>query len=208
MHVVINHTELTLCDRYLLCGQDLVLADLHLGKTAHFRKAGLAIPSNAKNADQMALIKLLDKVQPQRMIVLGDLFHSADNSEVDELAMITTMFSGVDFVLVKGNHDILSESAYRSLNFTVVANQVLSGLYLSHEPVQAPEGLITMHGHVHPGVMLRGKGRQRLKLPCFYYYGNGFCLPAFGKLTGLMPIKPRKNDQVYGIVDGNVLALQ
>lgn len=208
MHVEINHTELTLCDRYLLCGRDLILADLHLGKTAHFRKAGLALPSNAKAADQMALIKLLDKVQPQRMIVLGDLFHSVDNNEVDELAMITNMFGDVDFILVKGNHDILSESAYRSLNFNVVTNQILQGFYLSHEPTQAPDGLITMHGHLHPGVMLRGKGRQRLKLPCFHFYGAGFCLPAFGKLTGLMPIKPKSNDQVYGIVDGEVLALQ
>ena len=45
---------------YMMLDQTMLLADLHLGKTMHFRKAGLPIPASARNADQSALMRILN----------------------------------------------------------------------------------------------------------------------------------------------------
>lgn len=207
MNIRIAHTDLTLGNRFVRKGGDLILADLHLGKTMHFRKAGMALPAAARAADQLALSTLLEEEAPERLIVLGDLFHSESNSEVEELAMITSSFPQVDFLLVRGNHDILSDADYRSLDFDVVDRLEWHDFLLTHEPEPAAPEKINMHGHIHPGVLLRGKGRQRIKIPCFHRYEDGFCLPAYGALTGLMAIAPKKKDRIYGIAEGEVFQL-
>ena len=50
--------EIRLENRYLMLDKTLILSDLHLGKTLHFRKAGLAIPAAARDADQSELIRI------------------------------------------------------------------------------------------------------------------------------------------------------
>ncbi|MGO1585069.1 MAG: ligase-associated DNA damage response endonuclease PdeM, partial [Mesonia sp.] len=59
----------------------LLIADVHLGKIAHFRKHGSAVPQKAilKNFEQLK--KVVATYQPEKIYFLGDLFHSAYNSE-------------------------------------------------------------------------------------------------------------------------------
>ena len=59
----------------------LLISDLHLGKITHFRKAGIAIPTEALLRNFNILEFLIREYKPQRIILLGDLFHSAFNSE-------------------------------------------------------------------------------------------------------------------------------
>jgi DNA ligase-associated metallophosphoesterase len=201
---VANHS-LRLENRYLMLGNTLILADLHLGKTTHFRKAGYAIPSAARGADQGELIRILQLEKPEQVIVLGDLFHSASNSECEELAMITSQFPSVQFELVMGNHDILAPEIYRSMDFETSEAQSIGNLILTHEPLEnVPAGKTNMHGHIHPGIRLVGRGRQSLLVPCFHLTPSHFCLPAFGALTGLMRQKPKKADKIYGILEDEV----
>jgi metallophosphoesterase superfamily enzyme len=65
--------------------------------------------------------------------------------------------------------------------------------------------LYNFAGHIHPGVSLRGKGRQALTLPCFYFGTNQAYLPAFGKFTGLARITPCKDDRVYVVAEDKVM---
>ena len=195
-------------DRYLKKDDDLIVADLHFGKTMHFRKAGLAIPMQARDADQSAIYRLLTEHQPKRMIILGDLFHSEHNSEVEEVAMITSQFPDTEFILVRGNHDVMSESDYRSMDLETCDIMEWNGFILSHEPLEKLGGsALNMHGHLHPGIVLRGRAKQSLKIPCFHFDGERLCLPAFGALTGLMKVKPKKGHQIYGISEGSAFPI-
>lgn len=62
-------------------------------------------------------------------------------------------------------------------------------------------------GHLHPGVELFGRGRQREQLACFWQRRNMLMLPAFGSFTGLHLIKPQQNDGIWGIADSEIVAL-
>ena len=205
---VIANTSVVFGNRWMSIGDDLIIADLHLGKTMHFRKAGLPIPPSARFADQSALLDLIHSEQPKRLVILGDLFHSALNSEMEEFGMITRQFPEIDFLLVIGNHDILSDSNYRSLDLQVFETLMIGPFLLSHEPLDSmPVGEINIHGHIHPGVLLKGRGRQSLMVPCFHLQGQHLCMPAFGALTGLMKVKTKKKDSVFGVLEAEVVQL-
>ncbi len=207
MGLIIEMTdkEIRLENRYLMLDKTLILSDLHLGKTLHFRKAGLAIPAAARDADQSELIRILLMEKPETVLVLGDLFHSASNRECEELAMITSQFPSIHFELIMGNHDILSPEVYRSMDFETSSNRSMGNILLTHEPIlDLDPKIINIHGHIHPGIRLVGLGRQSMLVPCFFWTKQSFCLPAFGALTGLMRQKPKKADKVYGLLEGEV----
>ena len=205
---VIAETSVTFGNRWMRMNDDLIIADLHLGKTMHFRKAGLPIPPSARFTDQSALFNLINAEQPNRLIILGDLFHSALNSEMEEFGMITSQFPKIEFLLVIGNHDILSGSNYRSLDLQIFETLSIGPFFLTHEPAAELENdQINIHGHIHPGALLRGKGRQSLMVPCFHLQNQHLIMPAFGALTGLMKIKPKKKDSVFGVLETEVVKL-
>jgi uncharacterized protein len=184
----------------------LLLADLHLGKANHFRKAGVAVPlkANDKNVDQ--LVEVLQLTQPQRVIFLGDLFHSHYNEEWEVLGQLIKHFAGISFDLVLGNHDILSEHQYAKHGIVLHQELALAPFLLTHHPIENYEGeLYNLAGHVHPGARLVGKARQRIMLPCFYFGQRQGLLPAFGAFTGLAGITPKANDRVFVIVNDKIL---
>jgi len=177
--------EFQLFAGYLVWREMLIMSDLHIRKTMHFRKAGLPIPANARNTDLSHLISIFETHKPSHVVVLGDLFHSDFNSEVEDLAMVINGFKDIKFDLVIGNHDLLEPAVYRSLDFEVTDQITIDNLTMTHEPIELEiKDQVNLHGHIHPGVHLRGKGRQSLVMPCFHFGQDHICLPAFGELTG------------------------
>lgn len=185
----------------------LLMADLHLGKVNHFRRSGIPIPQAANDKNTERLIDLLNQVKPKRFIILGDLFHSDYNPEWEVFGQIRKHFASISFELVKGNHDVMSRYQYDKHEILLHESQLqIENLLLSHEPLQeAREGLFNVYGHIHPGVRLKGKGRQNVTLPCFYFTEQEALLPAFGLFTGLYRIQPKKNDKVFVIVEDKVM---
>src|SRR5678809_383458 len=90
----------------------MMLADLHLGKINHFRRSGYPVPAKANDANTAALIELLRRYKPERMIFVGDLFHSHYNQEWEVLGQVVKHFPSCSFELVMGNHDIMSKLQY------------------------------------------------------------------------------------------------
>ncbi len=186
----------------------LVVADLHFGKINHFRQAGMPVPQAANQENAETLIDLVNATSPQRVVFLGDLFHSHYNEEWEVLGQIVLNFPGCSFELVRGNHDILSTQQYERKGISVVDHLVVGDWILTHEPMQAeeiPTGKINMAGHLHPGAHLEGRGRQGITLPCFWFSKNQIILPAFGSFTGLAIIRPGGSDQVYVIFENKVM---
>ena len=55
-------------------------------------------------------------------------------------------------------------------------------------------------GHLHPGIRIRGMGKQILQFPCFYFGAEYAVLPAFGHFTGTVSIDPLPESNVFAIL--------
>lgn len=187
----------------------LLVADLHLGKINHFRKAGIPVPTKANDKNWESIIHLVQHTIPHRVIFLGDLFHSHYNEEWEVLRQLIKSFPEVSFELVVGNHDILSDTQYKRNNLTLHREPHLEKPFLlSHYPMETiPEDAYNLCGHIHPGISLYGKGKQAVTLPCFYFGEQQGTLPAFGSFTGMARIQPKKEDQIFAIVDESIVRI-
>ena len=187
----------------------LLIADLHLGKAAHFRKNGLAAPAVILHKNLENLQILIDTFAPQRVIFLGDLFHSTVNHVWQRFVEFMREYQEVQFDLVQGNHDILPPELYAEAQLAVYTEPLIVDSFIfSHYPLEeVPADLYNFYGHLHPGVKLSGYGGQSLKLPCFHFGAQQGVLPAFGAFTGLAMIRPRKGDRVFVIGEDRVFAI-
>ena len=187
----------------------LVIADLHLGKTMHFRKAGLFVPTESARKDYLVLHALMQQYGPREVWFLGDLFHSDHNAEWQQFETFIQTYTDVDFTLIQGNHDILQQDYYERAQIKVVPDVLeLEGLLFSHEPLAVvAAGKVNIAGHIHPGCTLRGLGRQSLRLPCFYWYNSLLLLPAFGALTGLHIMEQARDAKTYAVTTDRILLL-
>jgi len=186
----------------------LVLADLHFGKVNHFRRNGLPVPIRANEANTERLMQLLIHYKPEQVLFLGDLFHSHYNSEWEVVGKITEAFPESHFVLVSGNHDILSDHEYQRHRIEVVAerqSEGAPGIIFRHDPL--PDEAVTgfqVCGHIHPSVTLSGKGLPSETFPCFWFGKKTALLPAFGVFTGTKRIHPQPGDEVFAVAAGKV----
>lgn len=190
--------------------ETLLITDLHIGKAGYFRKAGIAAPStiNAKNLERLG--KLIQKHTPSTLLILGDLFHSKANREWLEFEGWLENLGDLNIHLITGNHDLLHQSFYESANINVHETLEIGDFLFVHDPhdlIESDSNAAVVAGHVHPGISLKGKGRQSLRFPCFLFSDEKILLPAFGEFTGLFTIKPDDGEQVYAIVEGSIVEL-
>lgn len=183
----------------------LLISDVHLGKVSHFRKFGAAVPRKALHKNFVLLDMLVSDFQPFQICFLGDLFHSSLNKEW-ELFENWVGKTPSEIILVAGNHDIIAPEKFQQLHIPIFPELVIDDFLLTHHPEER-EGHFTFCGHIHPAVKLQGFGRQRLKLPCFFKSNNQMILPAFGQFTGTHALTPSKADEVFVIVEDNVVKI-
>ncbi|WP_350292526.1 ligase-associated DNA damage response endonuclease PdeM [uncultured Croceitalea sp.] len=183
----------------------LLISDVHLGKVAHFRKFGAAVPQKAIHKNFILLDEIVKHFQPFQICFLGDLFHSSLNKEW-QLFENWVEKTPSEIVLIAGNHDIIAPEKFESLGIQIFQELILDNFLLTHHPEER-ENLINFCGHIHPAVRLQGFGRQRLKLPCFFKKTNQLILPAFGEFTGTYVLEPTKEDEVYAIVEDEVVKI-
>ena len=181
----------------------LLIADVHFGKVAHFRKYGAAIPTSASKSNFTKLQQVVSETNPKTICFLGDLFHSVMNNEFLAFKKWAEP-STAKLILVAGNHDIISPHEFEALGMTVVEKLHLDGFLLTHHPTNS-ETHFNISGHIHPGVRLEGLAKQMTKLPCFFKRKQQLILPAFGSFTGKYILKPTKEDDVFVIVEGEVI---
>lgn len=188
--------------------QTLIISDLHFGKTGHFRKSGIAVPQSVYKEDMQRLMNQLQFYKPRQLVVVGDLFHSFANKELDFFKKWRYDFNHLHIQLVKGNHDILKNEWYAEANITVTDNHLHIGNFCFVHDISAacpPSAHINyfFSGHIHPCILLKGLAKQTLSLPC-YYFGDKFAvLPAFSKFTGSASIEPKSSDHVFAIIPSN-----
>ena len=191
----------------------LIISDLHFGKTGHFRKSGIAVPQSVYKEDLQRLITQLQHFQPAQLIVVGDLFHSAANKELELFKKWRENFPDLIIHLVKGNHDILHANWYAECGIKVIEEKmVVTDFCFIHDIAHSANGNgknnYHFSGHIHPGIRMNGYGKQSLCFPCFYFGDEFAVLPAFSHFTGIAVIKPKANEPVFAIVDNKIIQIQ
>lgn len=200
----------------------LIVSDLHFGKTGHFRKHGIAVPQNVYKNDLQRLVGQLQYFQPKQVIVVGDLFHSRENKELELFKRWRHDLPDIAIRLVKGNHDILHENWYAEAAIEVIPETLSfdSQFHFIHDLLPETANASTrttassteehyyFSGHLHPGISINGRGKQSLSFPCFYFTKTFCVLPAFGEFTGLAMIRPAVDENVFAIVNKQIIQLQ
>ncbi|MEX2583439.1 MAG: ligase-associated DNA damage response endonuclease PdeM [Gemmatimonadota bacterium] len=188
----------------------LVVADTHWGKTATFRAAGLPVPRGTTAEGLARLDAALDRTGASRLLVLGDLLHAREGRAPEMLRMIADWRerrSSLDVVLVRGNHDRHAGDPPPELRIDCREGPLLEPPF-SFDHYQRPvEGTYLLSGHVHPSVRLAGRGRQRARLPCFWFRPHVAILPAFGGFTGSADVSPTPADRLFVVADRMVVEI-
>jgi len=205
---IFNNTFLLSSDRCIFWQEEkiLILSDLHLGKTGHFRKEGIAVPQAILKEDLQRFVTLIQTFKPDKIFVIGDMFHSDANKELNLFLKWRKDFASLPFELIKGNHDILKKDWYVEAGIKLIGDQLSVGSFIfSHDitDCKLEKGQYAFSGHVHPGICISGRGKQSLRFPCFYFGEHYAVLPAFSRFTGTFGIKQKRGDAVYAIVPPN-----
>jgi uncharacterized protein len=186
--------------------QALLVADAHIGKASSFRQLGVPVPSGTSQETLDAISQDLQATRAAHLIFLGDFLHSKHahaQATQNILAAWRKQHADLRITLVRGNHDDRAGDPPASLGIEVVDEPYAVGAFaLCHHP-QIVSGLYALAGHWHPCITLHGKGRERLRLPCFWLGDDAAhpvgILPAYGSFTGMHPIERKDSDAVYAI---------
>ncbi len=205
---IINHQTFILTPQRCMFWQEenaLITSDLHIGKTGHFRKYGIAVPQAVFKEDMQRLLDQITFFKADKLIVVGDMFHSVANKELDQFKRWRNDMPQLKIHLVKGNHDILKADHYNNMDIIVHQEYLSIGIINFQHDVSTIQNQLTTNnyiisGHIHPGVSISGIGKQSLRFPCFYFGKNYAVIPAFSRFTGLANVKQNKGDNVYAIV--------
>lgn len=189
----------------------LIVADVHLGKVGHFRKAGIAVPRDMEQTDLSELSDLIYEYKPAKLIFLGDLFHSDMNADWEWFRMWRQQNKKLEILLVRGNHDIIHDKHYTELNISLHDELQIGPFLMLHHPLTEDQlentEAYVFCGHIHPGVHLSGRGRQSITLPCFAFCKKQAILPSFGRFTGRVAIRHQKTDRIFGVLKDKVVAI-
>jgi hypothetical protein len=184
-------------------GGALLVADVHLGKSASFRALGLPVPEGELGDDLARLGALQARTGAARLVVLGDLVHAAAGMAEGVVAEVAAWRAAAPFELwlVPGNHDAHVRTLPTSWRVRVTAPVHDEGPFrFVHAPAAGGEGAAyTWAGHVHPGVRI-GRGRDAEVLPCFHLGPTLGILPAFGTFTGCARLAVGADEQAWFVL--------
>lgn len=187
----------------------VLVADVHFGKAASFRAAGVPVPSGTTQADLDRLDGVVRETRATHLVILGDLLHARSGRAPGTLAAVArwrAAHPALAITLVRGNHDRHAGPAPDDWRVVEHAGPLEIGPFLlRHEPAPvggaapAPGDAYVLAGHIHPSVRLHGADGDSLRAPCFVLGPHAGLLPAFGSFTGNARMRPRRGDRVFVI---------
>ena len=173
----------------------LIIADLHLEKGSSMARRGFLVPPYDSSATLSLLAIMIERVQPKRVICLGDSFHDSEGAARlggEELSQLFSLQAGRDWLWVSGNHD---PRPPEGVGGSWRSEARLGEVVLTHEPKEGFSGA-EIAGHLHPVARLRtvaGSIRRR----CLASDGRRAILPALGAFTGGLELAHRAFDGLF-----------
>jgi uncharacterized protein len=187
--------DLWLCENaaYLPKQQALVISDLQLGHEQQLRDAGSNI-FYEQAAQMLGLLKaLLHQTGAKLLVINGDLKHEFGRISFQErrdiIGLLSKLQKEVEIIVVRGNHDKLTEPLTRELGIPLVDFWDAGGFYAihGHEIVDLPKNAHTVIiGHVHPAINV-SDGLRNERFKCFLLGNYKKCqllvLPSFSTIV-------------------------
>ncbi len=185
----------------------LLVADVHCGKAAVFRARHVPLPEGNMEEDLQRLTRVLHSTGARSVGILGDWIHAAAGCTPGVVQAIQgwrELHRDVRMHWVRGNHDRAPQEVRAQFGFEECEFLERGPFRLEHVPARY-EGKFVIGGHIHPKLVVGGRGFPRMHLSCFHFTRDFAVLPAFGSLTGGHPVKRTTDDQVFPIVEDTVI---
>ena len=171
---------------YLPATETLVLADLHLGRSA---VSNVSVPLGESTDLLDRFSQLRARFDPSTVVFAGDLLHSFSTVPDGVGETVTELHDqcvddGVEVIAIEGNHDRLLEGVWPAS--VEPATKLDDGTVVCHgheEPELSGDRYLI--GHDHPAITIEGVKRPCLCVdPTGYRDSEVIVLPAFTRLTG------------------------
>lgn len=165
----------------------VAISDLHLGFEAALAEQGVSIPRFQRREVLARLARLLDRYEPETLVIAGDFKHEFSRNLTDEWVEIKQVLRFIrdrtEPVVVRGNHDNFLATILGDLRIPLHDRYDLGGCTFvhGHQDVEAL-GTIVM-GHEHPAVKLRDALGATVSVPAFLVAERLVVLPAFSPLA-------------------------
>lgn len=155
----------------------LIVADLHFGIEADLAAHGLHFKS--RSADRLErLLRIIDKADPDQLVILGDLKHSIPSltrQEYYELpGILDAIRSRVTLKVFPGNHDIGIEHYLQKTELQPKEGTILDGVGFLHGhtyPSPHLSGHLIVVGHHHPLLSLKDEVGCAVQVPAYLRAG-------------------------------------
>ena len=164
--------------------RELLISDIHIGKAEYFQLNGIPITNNEDENNLNRIYKLINKFEPNKLIILGDLFHSRHSFNKNLIYKVERLFNSYKnkIELIEGNHD----KGCQIRNMPYLKEKKSLNLIFTHEPIKKKDNrTLNICGHYHPKLTLKNY-QDKLSFKCFAFdsFNNNLYLPSFGDLTG------------------------
>ena len=218
MRTSLDHRGLTLLHERAVwhaASRTLWVADVHLGKAAAFRALGQPVPTGTTRENFARLTALIERCGAERLIFLGDLFHSR-HAHAPWLARAfhdwREHHRALNVVLIRGNHDHRAGDPSPEMRIAMTNEPSLIGAIEGrHYPLDEADalqsGATVLAGHLHPAVRLRGRGHDSLRCPCFVLQGRQIVLPSFGEFTGGSVVAMGPTTRAVALTDAGLITI-
>jgi len=185
----------------------LIVADLHLEKGSSY--AGRARPQFIPPYDTRATIerleRLLARLDPRRVICLGDSVHDSgarDRIDGEDSARIAAMTKGREWIWIAGNHDPEPSDCWGG---TILRELAIGAVVMRHQAGPTPDsGTAEISGHFHPRAAVATRA-ARISGRCFAGDDRRLLLPAFGAYAGGLNVLDPAIAGLFGMNFGVVM---
>jgi putative SbcD/Mre11-related phosphoesterase len=164
-------------DRCLILdeGPTAVVGDLHLGYESALEDEGMFIPRINTQSVREQLNLAIDRYEPARIVLLGDIKHdfrrSSYKAREEVRSIVKLARDAAETVVVKGNHDNYLQNILSDLGMEAVDYVDIGGYRLEHGHIDSGKRPVII-GHEHPSVRIPGEMSGGMKLQCYVVARN------------------------------------
>lgn len=158
---------------YLRDESAVVVSDLHLGFEEEMNLHGLFLPKLQRDHIEKMVDKILDRYNPEKLIINGDFKHEFSRNLPQEwqdiIHFIDRYKDQVKLIFVRGNHDNYLLTILKRKGIEMVETFETERYYIYHGDRDRSLRKITILGHEHPSLVLRDQVGGTFKIPAFIY---------------------------------------